>query len=111
MLIDKKEKYTLITPEENTIGLFYDSFTKILASIKDEHIIIDFSENFNIDLQGILLFLNNANDFRSSGTSFVIISSGINIDAIPDEINVVPTLAEALDILEMDTIERDLMSF
>jgi len=38
----------------------------------------------------------------------VIISKGINIDKIPEELNVVPTFTEATDILEMDAIERDL---
>ena len=33
---------------------------------------------------------------------------GIDIDAISEEINIVPTINEALDILQMDAIERDL---
>jgi hypothetical protein len=45
---------------------------------------------------------------RENNTSFVIICQGIDIDDIPDEINVTPTFTEALDILEMDAIERDL---
>ncbi len=111
MHIVKNKKYTLITPDENTIQAFYDAFTEKLALINNEHLIIDFSEKFNINLKGILLFLNIASNYRINGTSFVIISSGINIDDIPDEINVAPTLIEAIDILEMDIIERDLMNF
>ena len=45
---------------------------------------------------------------KENGTSFVLICKGIDIDEIPDEINVVPTFEEAVDILEMDAIERDL---
>ena len=59
----------------------------------------------------ISLFLNIANDKRENGTSFVLIITGINIDDVPDEINVVPTMIEAFDTLEMDAIERDLMDF
>ena len=33
---------------------------------------------------------------------------GIDIDDIPEELSVVPTFIEALDMLEMDAIERDL---
>ena len=40
--------------------------------------------------------------------SFVVICNGIDIDDVPDEINVVPTLQEAEDVLEMEAIERDL---
>ena len=52
-----------------------------------------------------------ATDKRENGTSFVLIVTGINIDDVPDEINVVPTMIEALDTLEMYAIERDLMDF
>ena len=55
-----------------------------------------------------MLFLKLSEGHRQNGTSFVIIFEGIDIDEIPDEINVVPTFTEALDILEMDAIERDL---
>jgi len=40
--------------------------------------------------------------------SFVIVFNGINIDNIPEDIVVVPTLTEAKDIIEMENIERDL---
>ena len=40
--------------------------------------------------------------------SFVVIKSGINIDDFPESVNIVPTLQEAEDILEMEAIERDL---
>ena len=55
-----------------------------------------------------MLFLNLSEIHKQNGASFVLICSEINIDAIPDEINVVPTFTEAIDILEMDAIERDL---
>jgi hypothetical protein len=55
--------------------------------------------------------LDTANTYRENGTSFVLIVKGIKIDTIPDEINAVPTLSEAIDVLEMDAIERELMNF
>lgn len=111
MQIDKKEAYTVLTPTQKSINDFYDALTKEAAALKDEHILINFSENFNIEASEILLFLDIANDRRENGTSFVLIITGIDIDDVPDEINVVPTMIEALDTLEMDAIERDLMDF
>ena len=55
-----------------------------------------------------MLLLELSTSHRENGTSFVIVCKDIDIDEIPDEINVVPTFTEALDILEMDAIERDL---
>ena len=38
----------------------------------------------------------------------MLIANSENIDEIPEELNMVPTLIEAQDILEMEAIERDL---
>lgn len=109
MHFEKTEKYTLITPDETSFQSFYDAFIK--NELNGEHLILDFSKNLIPALKEILLFLNSANEYRENNTSFIIIATGINIDDIPDEISIVPTLTEALDILEMDIIERDLMGF
>jgi len=69
---------------------------------------LDFSEKINTKIEEIILFLKLSTDHREKGKSFVVISNGIDIDEIPDEINIAPTFTEALDILEMDEIERDL---
>jgi hypothetical protein len=111
MKIKNTEFYTLITPEEKSILEFKNALNLKFDASKNEHILINFSENFNITPQEIELFLDTANDYRENGTSFVLIVKGIEIDDIPDEINAVPTLSEALDVLEMDAIERDLMNF
>lgn len=111
MQIDKKEEYTIITPTEKSTTDFYDALTKKIGTLKDEHILINFSENFNTSIKEIILFLDIATKKRENGTSFILIVSGIDIDDVPDEINVVPTMIEALDTLEMDAIERDLMDF
>ncbi len=111
MQIDKKEAYTILTPTEKSTTDFYNALTKEITTLKDEHILINFSENFNTSIKEIILFLDIATDKRENGTSFVLIITGIDIDDVPDEINVVPTMIEALDTLEMDAIERDLMDF
>ena len=111
MLIDKKETYIVLTPTEKSTRDFYNALNEEISTLKDKHILINFSEKINTSIKEILLFLDIANDKRKNGTSFVLIITGINIDDVPDEINVVPTMVEALDTLEMDAIERDLMDF
>jgi len=111
MQIDRKEAYTILVPTEKSTKDFYNALAKEITSLKDEHILINFSENFNTSIKEITLFLDIATKKRENGTSFVLIITGIDIDDVPDEINVVPTMIEALDTLEMDAIERDLMDF
>ncbi|MEX1383041.1 hypothetical protein [Lutibacter sp.] len=108
MKITKTEKYTLIKPTEESLDIFLNNLEKNIINFNGEHLILDFSEKINIEIKELLLFLNISAQQRENGTSFVIIFEGIDIDKIPDEINVVPTFTEALDILEMDAIERDL---
>ncbi|MDO9261508.1 MAG: ribonuclease Z, partial [Flavobacteriaceae bacterium] len=74
----------------------------------DEHLIIDFSKNFNIDLKDLFVFLNVSEKHRNKNLSFILIVNGIDFDELPDELIVAPTLTEAKDILEMEAIERDL---
>ncbi|MBI9040698.1 ribonuclease Z [Lutibacter sp.] len=108
MDIKKTDAYTLIKSTEDSVKEFVDCFKQNYLQLSEKHIIIDFSEKINTEIKDLLLFLKISSKHRTNGYSFVIICNGIEIDDIPDEINVVPTFTEALDILEMDAIERDL---
>lgn len=108
MNISKIEKYTYINPTQNSFHEFFITFKNQYSEFIGEHLIIDFSEKFNIKIQELVLLLKLSVQHQENGTSFVIICETIDIDQIPLELNVVPTLTEALDILEMDAIERDL---
>ncbi|NEW78910.1 MAG: hypothetical protein GZ086_05680 [Gelidibacter sp.] len=108
MIVTKTETYTLIKPTQISVGQFLDEFKERYKEFKGEQLIIDFSDKINIEIKEILLFLKLSVQHRKNGTSFVLVCEGISIDDLPDELNVVPTFNEALDILDMDAIERDL---
>jgi len=108
MNIHKTETYTHLKSEQNSAQEILTELKNRYSEFNKEHLIVDFSENININIEDLLLFLNLSAGHRENGTSFVIVCNDIDIDEVPDEINVVPTFTEALDILEMDAIERDL---
>lgn len=108
MYISKKETYTLLKPKDSNIANFLKKLEEKLLNFENQHLIIDFSEEINTTLHEILLFLKLSRTHKNNGTSFVIVCKGIEIDSIPEELAVVPTFEEALDVLEMDAIERDL---
>lgn len=93
---------------ENSFDDFFKAFKSGKLDNPKNHIILQLSENLNTTVNNLSLFLDIADVYRNNGMSFVIICSEIDIDEIPDEINVAPTLIEAEDILEMEAIERDL---
>lgn len=108
MKIAEKTNYTLISSEDN-------DFSKLLLTLEKEHLkylkkhlIIKFSQDFCPSKQNVLLFLKYAQEHQSNGTSFVVVVKGVNIDDFPEMLNIVPTLVEAEDILDMENMQREL---
>ncbi|MBL4904603.1 MAG: hypothetical protein JKZ00_00940 [Flavobacteriaceae bacterium] len=108
MKTEKTALYTVLTSDENSFADFFESFNATHTGIENEHIIIELSENLNSNFEQISLFLNCAVTHKSNGTSFAVVCSGIDIDLFPETFNIVPTLTEAIDVIEMEAIERDL---
>jgi hypothetical protein len=108
MQIDQKEKYTLISADENSFSNFYNSFLSEEKKFFQENIIIKVSNNINISNQEILLFLDIATQKKKNGTSFVLVYTEIDVDNFPDNFNIVPTLQEAEDLIDMENMEREL---
>lgn len=109
MKIDKHENYIVLTDERNNLPKFVSYLERIVPDRYEEHnLVIDLLKYHELNLPDILLFLKLSNYQRSTKHSFVLVNDAIDIDDIPDEIAVVPTLLEAGDIIEMEEIERDL---
>ncbi len=71
-------------------------------------IIINLTTLNKLNSEEIIEFLEISNIHRKSKHSFVLVNNTIDVEETPDEINVVPTLQEAFDIIEMEEMERDL---
>lgn len=108
MKIENKDEYTLFSTNENILQEALHAFFLNAEKYDTENIIFHISDNLNITPKDFLLFLDIASTKKENGTSFVIIIKSLDIDALPEAINVVPTLQEAKDILEMENIERAL---
>lgn len=108
MKVEKREKYTLLTPELDSFEDFFEVFSKNFQNFYEDHIILQLSCFNAIKNDDFLLFLEKATKKEANGTSFVIISTNADIDELPEQLNIVPTLIEAEDILEMEAIEREL---
>jgi len=108
MKTEKTTLYTLLSSDEKLFVDFFNSFNSNHSNLENEHLIIKLSENLNTSVEQIALFLSFADIHKKKGTSFVVICTRIDVDAFPETFNIVPTLEEAIDLLEMETIERDL---
>ena len=117
---DAKDQYTVITPEKRTLD------ATLAADLAEEcrSLTQKGSKNFLIDLQTcqdvrtdfLEPFIELSADAYEREQSFVFINAPAEMlriikenDAI-DMLTYAPTLAEAVDIISMEILERDLLS-
>ncbi|MGY8943455.1 MAG: hypothetical protein ACKVHV_05330 [Flavobacteriales bacterium] len=108
MQIKEATNYTLISSDEDSFKEFQKSVFKKINDFDKNHLILQISEELSIDKKDFLLFLKIAEQKKENGTSFVVLNASVNADDFAESLNIVPTLQEAEDILEMETIEREL---
>ena len=108
MKITKNHNYTLIHSSEKSTSSFLENLNTELDKLKEENIIVTFSDDFKRKKEDFLLFLGIAAQKKELGTSFVLVYKDVNADDYPEDFNIVPTLTEAEDILDMEAMEREL---
>ena len=79
-------------------------FKKLFAASLDYSIIIDFTGLKDMTFLKDIRKLSNFS--KKNKKSLVIVSSDLSCD----QVNVVPTLSESYDVIELEEIERDLLS-
>ena len=87
---------------------FFIFFNTIYKKIMDKNVIIDFGEKniFNDSFLGKLSNLSISH--QNLNLSFVIVSSLLNSESIPESLVLSPTLNEAKDLIEIDEMQRDI---
>ena len=108
MIFDKENNITLITQKKSTVIELVKKLEATYPKFQNDNVIINLAVLDKITLQDIIEFLQISNRHRLAKHSFVIVTDQVNLDEMPDEIIVVPTLDEAYDVIEMEEMERDL---
>lgn len=117
--IDTKPTYTVITPETGdlSVNLAEEMRQKVKeATETDSHnFVIDLTNIENMDMAAGNNLLDLHNELYSSGHSLVFTS--LNENAMNTmkkgqyhlSLNLAPTMIEAIDIISMEVLERDLL--
>ena len=111
MIIDIQENIVMITYEQSdTIGRsFRDEIKLKYKNFSFKNIILDLSPMKNLLSKHIKDFIELAIYHKQSNNkSFVVVTGPIRLKLLPVGINVVPTINEAIDTIEIEEIERDL---
>ncbi|GGD28992.1 ribonuclease Z [Flavobacterium orientale] len=108
MKVDIKGHTTTLRNTQGDCLAFLDKVTTQYQSYKEQNLILDMSQDKDITLKEIKLFGDLSKMHKKAKKSFVIVVDGIDFNAVPSKMTVVPSLLEAHDIIEMEEIERDL---
>lgn len=109
MKIENHPNFVVLEDEKDDI-IDFASFMErqIPSKYKGQNVVLNLLKYDSLELPDLLQFLKTSNLHRKTKQSFVIVNDSIDIDEVPYEMVVVPTLQEAEDIVEMEEIERDL---
>ncbi len=108
MIFDKEGNTTTVHQEDVSLGAFLKKLHEVYPQVEKDHLIINLFSFGALSEGDILEFLHLSNTHRAKGKSFVLVSGAVSYEDVPDEINLVPSLQEARDLIEMEEIERDL---
>ncbi len=99
---------TVVTDTKENLTAFLMKLTHEYKTFEKNNLIVDISVHKSITLRDITAFSPLAKDHKKAKKSFVLVVPDFDYNKVPASINVVPTLQEAHDLVEMDEIERDL---
>lgn len=108
MKTKKYDNFILLEDEKDDPVHFASFIGSIHHQFEKDNIVVNLQQYTMLTLKQLLSYLDISNHHRSNKKSFILISDTINIDDVPDELNVVPTLQEAEDMIQMEEIEREL---
>ncbi len=108
MVINQVGATTVATQEKKTITEFIEAFKAEYAKFEQNNIIVNLFSLEDLKIKDILPFQGISDSHKTTYHSFVIVSNKLNFDDVPAGLDVVPTLQEAHDLIEMEEIERDL---
>ena len=109
MKIENHPNFVVLEDEKDDI-IDFASFieSQVPSKYKGQNVVINLLKYQTLELPQLLQFLKTSNLHRKTKQSFVIVNDAIDVDDVPYEMIVVPTLQEAGDIVEMEEIEKDL---
>lgn len=108
MNITALDHTVIFSQEHETIGAFIQEFKKTYATYLKCNIILHLLVQKNLDPAVINTLNTCSNTHKATGKSFVVVTNMLSYSQVPETLDVVPTLQEAKDVIEMEDIQRDL---
>jgi len=116
--IDTKEKIVVFTPQEAVLDAnLSDSFVEIITQLKEleeRNLILDMQLVKEMSPETVKAILTVYQELYDNSRSCVITHLNSSLtqtlkDAGDDMLNIAPTMSEAIDLIMMEELERELM--
>lgn len=108
MKVEEKGHTIIVKDTQGNSEAFLMKLTHEHKTFEKHHLILDITSDNGLNLKTIAQFKPLSKIHKKGKKSFVIVASGIDFNAVPVTLVVVPSIIEAHDIIEMEEIERDL---
>jgi hypothetical protein len=108
MKVHQKGNTTIIKDSNSNLDAFVVNLNNQIKTFEGQNLIIDLSAYHGLNVKSVNVFLALAKQFKKAKKSFIIVLEDFDFNKVSASINVVPTVQEAHDIIEMEEIERDL---
>lgn len=108
MKVEQKENTIIIQYQTDTVESFIEKINNTNDKFVNHHLILDFSTKSDFVNKNLKMFETLAKKHSKAKKSMIVVATTIDFNKVSSKINVVPTMQEAHDIIEMEEIERDL---
>jgi hypothetical protein len=108
MIIVKEDGIVIVLWQNGTLDTFLGELEGAYPGLKNENLIINLVAITTLTARELAKFLRLSENHRTRNKSFVLVSNHVSYEEVPERLNVVPTIREAKDLIDMDEIERDL---
>jgi len=108
MKVDQKGHTTIIRDTQNNVEAFVGKITNEYHVFQGQNLILDVSQDKSLSNIVLAHFKDLAKNHKKAKKSMIIVTDAVDFDKVPNYLNVVPSVLEAHDMIEMDEIERDL---
>tara|TARA_B110000967_G_scaffold201720_1_gene239406 strand:+ start:1431 stop:1754 length:324 start_codon:yes stop_codon:yes gene_type:complete len=105
MIIEQHNSTAIISQDKTTITEFSTKLSVLYERFKEVDVIVQLNDATAASMDSLVSL---SETHRLLNHSFVVVSTQLNQDDFEDNFSVVPTLQEAHDYIEMETLERDL---
>ncbi len=108
MKVEQKGHTTIVKDTESSISQFIEKLISQYSTFKKYNLILDVTHDKNMSINALKEFTELTKLHKENSKSLIIVASEIDFNKVPAALQVVPSVLEAHDIIEMEEIGRDL---